>query len=66
MVLAVDHDDEALETHGTQHPGLSVNWDLSDVVEQAAEIVRRSGISLVGGGPPRQPSSRPGWSRVRS
>src|SRR4051794_10847422 len=27
VVLAVDHDEEALETHRAYHPGLSVKWD---------------------------------------
>src|ERR1700736_3481346 len=30
VVLAVDNDDEALETHRAYHPGLSVNWDLAE------------------------------------
>src|SRR5947208_101013 len=29
VVLGVDVDEEALETHRAHHPGLSVNWDLS-------------------------------------
>src|SRR5688500_16763882 len=30
VVLAVDHDEEALETHRANHAGLTVNWDLGD------------------------------------
>ena len=39
VVLAVDNDEEALETHRANHPGLSANWDLADaeVVERVAE-----------------------------
>jgi len=67
VILAVDHDEEALETHRAHHPGLSVNWDLSDadVVERVAGIIRRCGIALVAGGPPCQPFSRAGRSMVR-
>lgn len=67
VVLAVDNDEDTLETHRAYHPGLSVNWDLADadVVERVADLVRRCGISLVAGGPPCQPFSRAGRSMVR-
>lgn len=67
VVLGVDNDDEALETHRAYHPGLSVNWDLADtdVIERVADLVRRCGISLIAGGPPCQPFSRAGRSMVR-
>ncbi|MDP1820898.1 MAG: DNA (cytosine-5-)-methyltransferase [Acidimicrobiales bacterium] len=67
VVLAVDHDDEALETHRAHHPGLSVNWDLADpgVIEEVADLVKTCGIELVAGGPPCQPFSKAGRSMMR-
>jgi len=67
VVLGVDHDVEAIETHRAHHPGLSVNWDMGDpsVIERVAAIVREGGITLVAGGPPCQPFSRAGRSMMR-
>ena len=67
VILAVDHDEEALETHRAYHPGLSVNWNLGDddVVERVADLVRTAGITLVAGGPPCQPFSKAGRSMLR-
>ena len=68
VILGVDHDDFALETHRANHLGLSVNWDLSDddVVKSTGELIRDLGISLVAGGPPCQPFSKAGISGMRS
>jgi DNA (cytosine-5)-methyltransferase 1 len=67
VVLAVDNDDEALETHRAHHPGLSVNWDLGEqaVIQRVAALVKKCRISLVAGGPPCQPFSRAGRSMMR-
>src|SRR2546425_6535181 len=67
VVLGVDIDREALETHRANHPGLSVDWDLSDeeVIGRVAGLIRAAGIRLVAGGPPCQPFSRAGRSLIR-
>lgn len=67
VVLGVDKDNDALETHRANHPGLSVNWDLGDpdVIETVAELVADLEIDLVAGGPPCQPFSRAGRSMIR-
>ena len=67
VVLAVDYDEEALETHRAYHPGLTVNWDLGDdqVVERIADLVQTAGVTLVAGGPPCQPFSKAGRSMIR-
>lgn len=67
VVLAVDGNDEALDTHRAHHPGISVNWDLGDpdVIERVARLIREAGVTLVAGGPPCQPFSRAGRSMMR-
>ncbi|SCF41501.1 DNA (cytosine-5)-methyltransferase 1 [Micromonospora purpureochromogenes] len=67
VVLAVDHDEEAIETHRHHHGGLSVDWDLGDPdrVQQVAELMRAAGIELLAGGPPCQPFSKAGRSKIR-
>jgi DNA (cytosine-5)-methyltransferase 1 len=62
VVIGVDHDLHALTTHRAHHPGLHLDWDLSDeaVLESLADLMRRVGIRLISGGPPCQPFSRAG------
>jgi DNA (cytosine-5)-methyltransferase 1 len=67
VVLAVDNDTEALETHRALCGGLSANWDLGDeaVIDRVADLVERAGIAMVAGGPPCQPFSKAGRSLIR-
>ncbi|MEU7189810.1 DNA cytosine methyltransferase [Streptomyces sp. NPDC045369] len=66
---AVDFDERARETHAANFPGMSLCVDLGDD-EQRGQFVQRildSGaeIDIVAGGPPCQPFSRAGRSKIR-
>jgi len=67
VVLAADHDPESVETHRHHHPGLTVEGDLGDaaVISRIGELVRRAGVELLAGGPPCQPFSKAGRSKIR-
>ena len=67
VVVGVDHDRQALETHRANFPGFSVDWDLSDedAIESVVGLGRSAGVDLVVGGPPCQPFSKAGRSMIR-
>lgn len=67
VVLAADHDTEAIETHRHYFGGFSVTWDLADPerVERIASLVVAAGVELLAGGPPCQPFSRAGRNMIR-
>jgi DNA (cytosine-5)-methyltransferase 1 len=68
VVFGVDHDPVALETHRHHFAGLTLDRDLSEsrAIEEIAETIRLAGVRVVAGGPPCQPFSRAGRSKIRS
>ncbi|MFI6505162.1 DNA cytosine methyltransferase [Nonomuraea typhae] len=68
VAVAVDHDDRALETHRANFTGLALKVDLSDFDQRAKliNLLKQTTIDLVAGGPPCQPFSRAGRSKIRS
>lgn len=68
VAAAVDHDDRAIETHRHNFDGLALSLDLSKKEErdQLVKLLAPVGIDLVAGGPPCQPFSRAGRSKIRS
>ena len=68
VVLGVDSDPVALETYAGLHPGLTLCRDLGTqkVVDEVAELISELNVEVVAGGPPCQPFSKAGASKIRS
>lgn len=68
VAVAVDHDPKALQTHRHNFPGLALEEDLGSAEGRSRLLDRLQGveIDLVAGGPPCQPFSRAGRSKIRS
>jgi len=68
VAMSVDHDEWAVESHRHNLPGVALNRDLSDPTNIAtvAELLNGLPIKLVAAGPPCQPFSRAGRSKLRS
>lgn len=68
VAAAVDHDPYAVETHRHNFVGLSLDLDLSTASARDTFVHLFNGIpvDLVAGGPPCQPFSRAGRSKIRS
>lgn len=66
VVLGIDKNPLAIETHAAHFPGASVCADISDekTLEDLLEPLRGRRIDLLAGGPPCQPFSKPArWIR---
>ncbi|MEU2055243.1 DNA cytosine methyltransferase [Streptomyces bungoensis] len=67
IAAGVDFDERALETHAANFSGLSLHMDLGrpEVRDHLVGLLARTKIDLVAGGPPCQPFSRAGRSKIR-
>lgn len=67
VILSIDNDPWALETHRHNLPGAAIDLDLSDPerIEVLLRLLEGLPIDLVAGGPPCQPFSRAGRSKLR-
>ncbi len=68
VVLAVDHDEHALATHRANFPGLALDIDLSspEGLAQVVDLLDGIDVDVLAGGPPCQPFSTAGQSKLRS
>lgn len=68
IALAVDNDEKALQTHQHNFPGLTLARDLGDPEQRRALLNLLAGVEIdvLAGGPPCQPFSRAGLSKIRS
>jgi DNA (cytosine-5)-methyltransferase 1 len=68
VALAADIDAWALETHAHNFEGVALQLDLGDkdVRDNIVKLFEGVDVSLVAGGPPCQPYSRAGRSKIRS
>jgi DNA (cytosine-5)-methyltransferase 1 len=67
VVLGADRDVEAVETHRHHFGGLTLDWDLADtsLVRRIGDLVKAAEVELLAGGPPCQPFSKAGRSKIR-
>jgi DNA (cytosine-5)-methyltransferase 1 len=67
IILGVDRDKEATETHRHHFGGLTLDWDLGqpERIARLSRLIKEAGVELLAGGPPCQPFSRAGRSKIR-
>ncbi|MDX3006926.1 DNA (cytosine-5-)-methyltransferase [Kribbella solani] len=68
VAVSVDNNEKALQTHSHNFPGLALDCDLSEPSQRQdlVNLLAKTEIDLVAGGPPCQPFSRAGRSKIRS
>jgi DNA (cytosine-5)-methyltransferase 1 len=68
VIMGVDHDTAAIETHAANFGGVSFESDLSHGVslDLIVSMLSKLKIDLVAGGPPCQPFSRAGENKIKS
>lgn len=68
VAVSVDNDEKALETHRHNFPGLALARDLGDPAQRQClvDLLKKTEVDLLAGGPPCQPFSRAGRSKIRS